>query len=120
MQSLDNCKTKCEKLDKELQLGCRYSELLEFPYFNPSHHLLIDSMHNLFLGLLNMLNMLLKKYKLGQLLQKQQLDTIHKRLQQVNVPMHIGRLPSRIDAGATFTAEQWMNWTIYFPFYCLH
>ena len=34
--------------------------------------------------------------------------------------MHIGRLSSRIDSGATFTAEQWRNWTIYFSFYCLH
>ena len=69
MQSLEHCKTKREGLDKELQLGCRYSELLELPYFNPFRHLLIDPMHNLFLELLNML---LRKYELGQLLQKQQ------------------------------------------------
>ena len=118
VQSLEHCKTKRERLDKELQLGCRYSELLKLPYFNPVRHLLIDPMHNLFLGTAKYVT---QKIWIGtQLLQKQQLDTIHKRLQQVNVPMHIGRLPSRIDSGATFTAEQWMNWTIYFSIYCLH
>ena len=32
----------------------------------------------------------------------------------------MGRLPSRIDSGSTFTAEQWMNWTLYFSIYCLY
>ena len=55
MQSLEHCKTKHERLYKELQLGCQYSELLELPFFNPFRHLFIDPMHNLILGLLNML-----------------------------------------------------------------
>ena len=32
----------------------------------------------------------------------------------------MGRLPSCIESGSTFTAEQWMNWTLYFSVYCLH
>ena len=35
---------------KESELGCRYSVLLELSYFRPIEMLLIDPMHNLFLG----------------------------------------------------------------------
>ncbi|KDQ32205.1 hypothetical protein PLEOSDRAFT_1015251, partial [Pleurotus ostreatus PC15] len=34
------------------QTGVRYSELLRLPYFDPSCFIVVDSMHNLFLGLL--------------------------------------------------------------------
>ncbi|KAG5221275.1 Polyketide synthase/peptide synthetase [Salix suchowensis] len=34
------------------QSGLRYTELLELPYFDPTRFIVVDSMHNLFLGLL--------------------------------------------------------------------
>ena len=34
----------------ELQLGCRYSVLVDLPYFDPIRMLLIDPMHNLYMG----------------------------------------------------------------------
>ncbi len=34
----------------ESEVGCRYSSLLELPYFSPTRFLTIDPMHNLFLG----------------------------------------------------------------------
>lgn len=52
--------------------------------------------------------------KCGKILKNPQLETVHKCLESIQIPVDIGRLPSRIDTGATFTAEQWMNWTIYF------
>jgi len=48
---LEGCKSKTELAQKELQLGCRYSSLLDLPYFDPPTMLVIDPMHNLFLGL---------------------------------------------------------------------
>ena len=39
-----------QKLKKESRLQCRYSILLELPYFRPIEMLLIDPMQNLFLG----------------------------------------------------------------------
>ena len=39
-----------KKLKKESMLGCRYSVLLELPYFQPIEMLLIDPMHNFYLG----------------------------------------------------------------------
>ena len=44
------CKSKTERKKAESPLGCRYSVLLELPYFQPIEMLLIDPMHNLFLG----------------------------------------------------------------------
>ena len=42
---------------------------------------------------------------------------IHRRLKNTQVPLDMGRLPSQIDTGSTFT---WMHWTIHFSVYCLH
>ena len=80
--------------------------------------LLIDPMHCLFLGTANYIT---RKIWIGrQILNKDNLVLIEKRLQKVQVPLHIGRLPCNIDSGSTFTAEQWMIWTIYLSVYCLH
>lgn len=38
--------TKSEQKKKESELGCRYSGLLELPYFNPVRMLTVDPMHN--------------------------------------------------------------------------
>ena len=118
VKSLEQCKTKTEKSHRELQLGCRYSELLRLPYFDPVRMLLIDPMHCLFLGTANYIT---RKIWIGrQILNKDNLVLIEKRLQKVQVPLHIGRLPCNIDSGSTFTAEQWMIWTIFLSVYCLH
>ena len=44
------CRTMTERAKMEARLGCRYSVLLELPYFNPPMMLAIDPMHNLFIG----------------------------------------------------------------------
>lgn len=102
----------------ESSLGCCYSILLELPYFDPIRILLIDPMHNLFLGSARYVT---HKLWIGrEILKKAQLETVHRRLKKVEVPVDVGRLPFRIDSASTFTAEQWMSWTIYFSIYCLH
>ena len=44
------CSTKTKRAIKEAELGCRYSVLLDLPYFRSMEVLLIDPMYNLFLG----------------------------------------------------------------------
>ena len=79
---------------------------------------IIDPMHNLFLGSAKYFT---QKILIGKgILDKCALDIIHRRLKNTQVPLDMGRLPSRIDTGSTFTAEQWMHWTIHFSVYCLH
>lgn len=55
-----------------------------------------------------------------QIINKDQLEVIHRRIEKVKIPIQIGRLPSNISSGVTFTAEQWINWTLYFSVYCLN
>lgn len=80
--------------------------------------LLIDPMHNLFLGTAkhHMFNILIGR----GLLQKNELDVIQARLSRAVVPAGLGRLPTSVSVGTFLTAEQWKNWTIYFSIYCLY
>jgi hypothetical protein len=50
VQVTQNCRTKTRKKELESLLGCRYSCLLDLPYFDAPRMLCIDPMHNLFLG----------------------------------------------------------------------
>ncbi len=118
VSKLMQCKTQAEKTKAESQLGCRFSVLLDLPYFDPVRMLVIDPMHNLFLGS--------AKYFTHKILintgvlNSSKLKIVNKRLESLNIPYNIGRLPTKIGTGATFTAHQWMNWTLYLSIYCLH
>lgn len=80
--------------------------------------LLIDPMHNLFLGTAkhHIFNILIGR----GMLQKNELDVIQARLSRAVVPAGLGRLPTSVSVGTFLTAEQWKNWTIYFSIYCLY
>ena len=47
---IQDCNTKTKRNQKESEFDCRYSALLKLPYFDPIRMLIIDPMHNLFLG----------------------------------------------------------------------
>jgi len=118
VKKLEQCKTKTARAAKEKELGCRFSMLLELPYFDPVRMLPIDPMHNLFLGTAKHIT---KSVLITRgVLSASHLDIIHQRLKCFQLPVNIGRIPSRIESGATFTAQQWLNWTIYFSIYCLY
>jgi len=79
--------------------------------------LLIDGMHNLYLGTA-------KHFARDIWMRKNYLDPdkltkIEERLKNSIVPAGLGRLPSSISLGQFLTADQWKNWTIYFSVYCL-
>ena len=50
IETIKNCTTKTRRKKKESELGCRYTSLLELPYFDPIWVHVIDPMHNLYLG----------------------------------------------------------------------
>ncbi|KDR79752.1 hypothetical protein GALMADRAFT_62004 [Galerina marginata CBS 339.88] len=52
-QAYRDCTTELESEAFVAQTGVRWSELLRLPYFDPTHFVVIDTMHNLFLGLIN-------------------------------------------------------------------
>ena len=111
------CTSKTEKTKKEAELGCRYTSLLDLPYFLPIQMLLIDPMHNLFLGTAKHVARDLWVGK--SILSSSAIRLIENRLKKVIVPVGLGRIPVSINSGIFLTAEQWKNWTIYFSIYCL-
>ena len=50
VKTILKCTTKSEKQLKESVFGCRYFCLLELPYFDAIRKLIIDPMHNLYIG----------------------------------------------------------------------
>ena len=104
IEAIKTSKSVSEKSKLESEHGCRYSALLELPYFDPVRMLLIDPMHNLFLGTAK--RMTQKIWLERQLITSRDLNTIHKRLRNVALPTDLGRLPVHIESGSTFTAQQ--------------
>jgi len=68
------CSNNAERTRHVKETGVRWSELLRLPYFNPIRHLVVDPMHNLFLGLVKwiVMDIWLEEGKLS----KQNLKTI--------------------------------------------
>ena len=113
-----SCSTVTGRSKLELELGCRYSVLLDLPYFDPIRMLLIDPMHNLYMGTAKHFTFAIL---IGRnILSTLDLDTIKDRLDNTIVPSGLGRLPSSISPSTFLTAEQWQNWTLYFSIYCLY
>jgi len=52
-KAFDNAQTKSEQDAAFASSGVKWSELLRLPYFDPTRFVVIDAMHNLFLGLIN-------------------------------------------------------------------
>ena len=105
--------SKTQKSSRESEYGCRYSELLKLPYFNPISMLIVDPMHNLFLGTTKHLfkNLWLKQ----GLLSAKNLSTLQTRVENVCVPPNIGRIPRKICSQfASLIADEWYKWTNYY------
>ena len=116
---LQNFTTLAEQQDMESQYGCRYSVLLRLPYYDAPRMLIIDPMHNLFLGTAKYF---LKNALIGSgLITDHLFDTIQQRINSVVVPTGIGRIPHKIRSGfSAFTADQWKNWVLYYSLLVLH
>ncbi|KAJ7583887.1 hypothetical protein C8J56DRAFT_1166808 [Mycena floridula] len=96
-----------EKFVKEH--ATRWTELHRLPYFDVCHMVVIDPMHNLFLGVVKthfyhiwVQQNVLRKTK--------ELRSLHAILDQLQLPSRLGRLPSLIGepAGGSLTADQWL------------
>ena len=78
----------------------------------------IDSMHNVFLGTAKHVMVL---WKDKNILTKEHFLMIQERIENISVPMDIGRIPYKIESAmAGLTADQWKNWTCIYSLYVLH
>ena len=102
----------------ESSTGFRYTALLKLPYFNPSRMLIVDPMHNLFLGTAKHI---LKSVWINQkTLSPEDFDIIQSRIDKIKVPSDMGRIPYKIASGfSSFTADQFKNWVLYYSLLAL-
>ena len=116
---LRECTSKSALRKMEKELGCRYTSLLDLPYFDAPTMLVIDPMHCLFLGLAK--RFFIKGFIGADILSKADLSTIQRRIDAVSVPSDIGRIPYKIEhAFYSFTADQYKNWVLHYSIICLH
>ena len=110
---LSHCTTVTARNGLESKLGCRYSALLNLPYFNPPVMLAVDPMHNLYLGIAK--HHLKRIWISMGLLNDSQFTRIQDRTDKILVTPNIGRIPLKIQSGfSSFTAEQFKNWVNHF------
>ena len=107
------CNTKADVTKVESENGYRHTIFLKLPYFTPATKLIVDPMHNLFLGTGKYI---LKNIWLGlNIIEVSQFEKIQERMDRMNAPTDIGRIPYKIASGfSSFTADQFKNWILYF------
>ena len=119
VNSINACKTKTRKKELESTLGCRYSVLLDLPYFDPIRMAIIDPMHNLYLGTAK--HILKKVWHERNMINKKDYASLQQCVDSVCVPPNLGRLPSKIlSSFSGLTADQFKNWTNIFSLFALH
>ena len=82
--------------------------MFRLPYFDPIRFLVVDPMHNLFLGIAHWI---VKRLWIdNEKITKVHLELMEKRAKQIKVPTDVGRIPYKIATGEGFlgyTADQW-------------
>ena len=118
VKEIQQCQTKTARAKKESKFGCRYSVLIKFPYFDPIKMLVIDPMHNLFLGTgKHMVNLWLQL----DLVTKHDFQSLQRTVDATVVPSDVGRVPRKIETGFSgFTADQFKNWITVYSIPALH
>lgn len=84
--------------------GCRYSCLVDLPYFDAPRMLSIDPMHNLFLGTgKHMISVWIEQ----KIISRDHFHDIQALIDNMTVPSDIGRIPSKLESGfAGFKADR--------------
>lgn len=117
-QRLENIRSSTKKNEFGKKHGVtHYRVLLDLEYIDAIRFFTIDPMHNLFLGTAK------KMFSLwieSQLLSTKNLEELEKKIQAMDIPSSVGRLPAKISSNyGSYTAEQWKNWTLIYSLVCL-
>ena len=118
VSKIRGARTKSEQQSLESKHGCRYSEFLRLKYFNPIRMLIIDPMHNLFLGTAKRVY---KDIWVKQgIITAADMSLLQERVDSVCIPSTVGRIPRKIGSQfSSFTAEEWKNWIMIYSIICL-
>ena len=116
-KQIRQAKSKAAKEAIESSTGYRDTELLKLPYFDASRMLVIDPMHNLFLGT----SKHFMKALLTDLFSNADYDLIQQRIDSCRAPPDIGRILHKVSSSfASLTDDQWKNWVVYYSLLVLH
>ena len=118
IQKIMKCNTKTSREEMESKEGCRYSSLVELPYFDATRMLCIDPMHNLLLGTgKHMLSLWTEQGWIN----KRHFCSIQKFVDELIVPSHIGRIPQKIESAFSgFKADQFKSWILIYSIPALY
>ena len=107
INTIRKCTTLAEHTELESKYGCRYTVLLDLPYFDPIRMTIIDPMHNLYLG---SAKRLITAWIEHGFITKADLNLIQSRVNSVTTPHYVGRIPNKIASSFSgFTADQFKN-----------
>ena len=113
-----DAKTATARKDILKEYGAKYSKLLELPHLNLVRNHIIDPMHNMFLGIAKHTTKTWKEYGI---LNMTSYKAIQERVDMVNPPSKIGRIPRKIESGFTsFTADEWKHWILFYSLFALY
>lgn len=109
--------TAKERNTIERDYGCRYSVLLDLPYYDVIRMFVVDPMHNLLLGTSKRM---IEVWRSFGYITDSHLKLIQEKVDNFTTPSYVGRIPTRIASGFSgFTADQWRNWTLLYSLCCL-
>ncbi|XP_066931820.1 uncharacterized protein [Clytia hemisphaerica] len=113
---IERCKTKTGKEKMEKQLGVRFSQLFDLPYFDPIEMHVIDPMHNLLLGTGKLL---IKLWLKTGTLTEQKLKTIDRLQNHIKVPSGYSKMARHISKYyKRFKAEECKTFLLIYSLYC--
>ena len=109
------CQTEVNAVVRNTE--AKYAVLFQLPYYDAVRFVIIDPMHNLFLGLAKTA---LKVWKEKELIKDKHFDLLQRRVDAVIPPPETGRIPSKISTGFSgLMADQWKNWVCYYSAFAL-
>ena len=97
------------------------SFLASFPEFNLSTGMVVDSMHNVYRGIMKHLTELILKTKIKNrcIGNSTNLRRINNRLLKIKPPSKISRKPRNINTRGSWKTSEWRNWLLYYCLPCL-
>lgn len=117
-RAVQKIRTQTTQKEMESKMGCRYSCLLDLPYFDATRMLCIDPMHNLLLGTgKHMLSLWIDQ----GWIEKRHFISIQKFVDNLILPSRIGRIPKKIESAFSgFKADQFKSWIIIYSIPALY
>ena len=105
-----NTHNPTKRLEVEMKLRARYSALIELPYFDPIHMLVIDPMHCWLLGVLRHVLIVFLNH---DCMTVSQLVRVDKKLEKISLPRKVGRFRNKLSLVTSWKAAEVKNFTLF-------